>query len=123
MTTRNILIALGIAAALAAGVGTYSSTASAQDGPGYGPRMMDGYGPGYGRGPVMVAGRAMAGCAATAPAIGTCVATAAATPGAAGTANIAPATAEVTAAGDGLVARKRGGSPQRIPDRLNTQEN
>jgi hypothetical protein len=52
MTTRNILIALGVAAALAAGVGTYSSTASAHDGPGYyGPRMMDGYGPRYGRGP------------------------------------------------------------------------
>jgi hypothetical protein len=47
MTTRNILIALGVAAALAAGVGTYSSTASAHDGS----RMMDGYGPGYGRGP------------------------------------------------------------------------
>ncbi len=51
MPTRNILIALGVAAALAAGVGTFGSTASAQGGPGYGPRMMDDYGPGYGRGP------------------------------------------------------------------------
>jgi hypothetical protein len=48
MKTRNTLIALGIAAALAAGAGVYSFTASAQDGPGYGPGMMDGYGPGYG---------------------------------------------------------------------------
>jgi len=54
MKTRNTLIGLGIAAALAAGVGAYSVTASAQDagyswgmmghGPGYG----QGYGPGYG---------------------------------------------------------------------------
>jgi hypothetical protein len=51
MKTRNTLIAFGIAAALAAGVGSYSSAASAQEGPGYGPRMMDGYGPGYGSGP------------------------------------------------------------------------
>jgi hypothetical protein len=49
MTTRNLLIGLGIAAALAAGVGAFGFTASAQDGPGYGP-MMDGYGPGYGPG-------------------------------------------------------------------------
>jgi hypothetical protein len=41
------LIGLGVAAALAAGVGAYSITASAQDGPGYGPGMMGGgYGPG-----------------------------------------------------------------------------
>jgi hypothetical protein len=51
MTTRKILIALGIAAALAAGAGIYSSAASAQEGPGYGPRMMDDYGPSYDRGP------------------------------------------------------------------------
>ena len=47
MKTRNALIGLGVAAALAAGVGAYSLTASAQDG-GYGPGMMGGYGPGYG---------------------------------------------------------------------------
>jgi hypothetical protein len=50
------LIGLGLAAALAAGVGAYSLTASAQDGGaygpgmmggGYGPGMMGGYGPGY----------------------------------------------------------------------------
>ncbi len=56
MKTRNTLIGLGIAAALAAGVGAYSLTASAQGGPGYGPGMMGGYGPdyhmrGWGRGP------------------------------------------------------------------------
>ena len=55
MKPRNILISLGVAAALAAGVGAYSFTASAQDGGygpgmmgGYGPGMMGGYGPGYG---------------------------------------------------------------------------
>jgi hypothetical protein len=47
MTTRIALIGLGVAATLAAGVGAYSLTASAQDGPGYGPGMMGGYGPGY----------------------------------------------------------------------------
>lgn len=47
MKTQNTLIGLGIAAALAAGVGAYSLTASAQDGPDYGPDMMGGYGPGY----------------------------------------------------------------------------
>ena len=36
MKSRNIFIALGVAAALAAGVGVYSHTASAQGGPGYG---------------------------------------------------------------------------------------
>ena len=44
MKSRNALIALGVVAALAVGVGTYSFTASAQGGPG----MMGGYGPGYG---------------------------------------------------------------------------
>jgi hypothetical protein len=58
MTTRKTLIGLGIAAALAAGVGAYSYTAFAQTGGGYGPGyghmrgygpgMMGGYGPGYG---------------------------------------------------------------------------
>ncbi len=52
MKSRNALIALGVAAALAVGVGTYSFTASAQGGPGmmggYGPGMMGGNGPGYG---------------------------------------------------------------------------
>ena len=43
MKSRNILIALGVAAALAAGVGVYSYTASAQGGPGW---MMGGGGPG-----------------------------------------------------------------------------
>jgi hypothetical protein len=47
MKTRTALIGLGVAAALAAGVGVYSLNASAQDGPGYGPGMMGGYGPGY----------------------------------------------------------------------------
>lgn len=50
MKSRNALIALGVAAALA--VGAYSFTASAQGGPGmmggYGPGMMGGNGPGYG---------------------------------------------------------------------------
>jgi len=46
MKTRTALIGLGVAAALAAGVGVYSLTASAQGGPGWG--MMGGYGPGYG---------------------------------------------------------------------------
>ncbi len=54
MKTRNTLIGLGVAAALAAGVGAYAFTASAQDGSGYGPGMMGGYGfgmmDGYGRG-------------------------------------------------------------------------
>src|SRR5665213_3608749 len=54
------LIGLGVAAALAAGVGAYSFTAHAQYGGGYGPGMMgggygpgmmDGYGPGNGYGP------------------------------------------------------------------------
>ena len=48
MKARNVLIALGVAAALAAGVGVYSFTAFGQGGPGYGPGMMGGYGPGYG---------------------------------------------------------------------------
>ena len=52
MKSRNALIALGVAAALA--VGAYGVTASAQGGPGfgqgYGPGMMDGYGPGNGPG-------------------------------------------------------------------------
>ena len=49
MTTRKTLIGLGIAAALAAGVGVYSYSAVAQGGPGYGPgwMMRDG-GPGGG---------------------------------------------------------------------------
>lgn len=51
MKSRNALIALGVAAALAVGVGTYSFTASAQGGPGmmggYGPGMMGGNGPSY----------------------------------------------------------------------------
>ena len=58
MRTRNIMIALGVAAALAVGAGAYSHTAFAQDG-GYGPgwmmgggygpgNMMGGNGPGYG---------------------------------------------------------------------------
>ena len=46
MKTRNTMIGVGVAAALAAGVGAYSMTASAQDGAGYGPGMMDGYGSG-----------------------------------------------------------------------------
>ena len=46
MKSRNALIALGVAAALA--VGAYGVTASAQGGPGYGPGMMGGNGPGYG---------------------------------------------------------------------------
>ena len=50
MKTRNTLIGLGVAAALAVAVGTYSVTASAQNGPGYGPGMMGGYGPGYSQG-------------------------------------------------------------------------
>ena len=45
MKSRNALIALGIAAALAAGVGAYIYTASAQGGPGW--MMGGGYGPGY----------------------------------------------------------------------------
>lgn len=46
---REMLIGLGVAAALAASA--YGLTASAQSGPGYyGPGMMDGYGPGYDRG-------------------------------------------------------------------------
>jgi hypothetical protein len=49
MKSRNVLIALGVAAALAAGVGVYSYTASAQGGPGWGPGwMMGGGGPGGG---------------------------------------------------------------------------
>jgi hypothetical protein len=57
MKTRNLMIGLGVATALAAGVGTYSYTASAQDGRGYGPGMMGrGYGPGMmgGGGPGMM---------------------------------------------------------------------
>ncbi len=59
MKTRT-LIGLGVAAALAAGVGAYSFTAHAQYGGGYGPGMMgggygpgmmDGSGPGNGYGP------------------------------------------------------------------------
>jgi hypothetical protein len=59
MKSRNVLIALGVAAALAVGVGVYGYTASAQGGPGwgpgmmgggYGPGMMGGYGPGHMRG-------------------------------------------------------------------------
>ncbi len=45
MKPRSTLIALGIAAALAAGIGAYSFTASAQD-TGFGQGMMGGYGPG-----------------------------------------------------------------------------
>ena len=56
MKRRNTLIGLGVAAALVAGVGAFTLTASAQDGGGYGPGMMggqgwgmmDGYGAGYG---------------------------------------------------------------------------
>ena len=44
MKSRNVFIALGVAAALAAGIGVYSHTAFAQGGPGW---MMGGYGPGY----------------------------------------------------------------------------
>jgi len=51
MTKRNLVIGLGVAAALAAGVGAYSYTASAQRGPGYGPGwMMGGWGGGPGPG-------------------------------------------------------------------------
>ena len=52
MKTRNTLIGLGVAAALVAGVGAFTLTASAQGGSGYsyGPGMMDGYGPSYGQG-------------------------------------------------------------------------
>lgn len=47
MKSRKTLIALGVVAALAAGAGVYSYTASAQGGPGYGPGwMMGGGGPG-----------------------------------------------------------------------------
>ena len=49
MKKRNVLISLGVAAALAAAIGAYSFSASAQGGPGYGPGMMGGNGPGYGR--------------------------------------------------------------------------
>jgi len=50
MKSRNTLIALGVAAALAAGVGAYGYTASAQGGPGYGPGWMMGTGgPGGGQ--------------------------------------------------------------------------
>ena len=48
MKSRNVLIALGVAAALVAGAGAYSFTASAQGGPGW--MMGGGYGPGYMRG-------------------------------------------------------------------------
>jgi hypothetical protein len=49
MKSRNVLIGLGVAAALAAGVGAYSYNAIAQGGPGYGPGwMMRGGGPGGG---------------------------------------------------------------------------
>lgn len=49
MKSRKTLIALGVAAALAAVVGVYSYTASAQGGPGWGPGwMMGGGGPGGG---------------------------------------------------------------------------
>ena len=49
MKSRNVLIGLGVAAALAAGVGVYGYNAVAQGGPGYGPGWMmgGGYGPGY----------------------------------------------------------------------------
>jgi len=51
MKSRNTMIALGVAAALAAGVGAYSYTASAQGGPGWGPGwMMGGGGPNGGPG-------------------------------------------------------------------------
>jgi hypothetical protein len=57
MKTRNLMIGLGVVAALAAGIGAYSYTASAQGGPGYGPGMMGGgFGPGMmmsGNGPGM----------------------------------------------------------------------
>jgi len=46
MKSRNALIAVGIAAALAAAVGVYNFTASAQGGPDYGWGMMGSYGPG-----------------------------------------------------------------------------
>ena len=47
MKSRKTLIALGVVAALAAGAGVYSYTASAQGGPGWGPGwMMGGGGPG-----------------------------------------------------------------------------
>ena len=49
MKMRNTLIGFGIAAALAAAVGTYSVTASAHD-TDYGWGMMGGYGPGYNQG-------------------------------------------------------------------------
>jgi hypothetical protein len=45
MKSRNGFIALGVAAALAAGIGVYSHTAFAQGGPGW--MMGGGYGPGY----------------------------------------------------------------------------
>jgi hypothetical protein len=45
MKSRNALIALGIAAALAAGAAAFIYTASAQGGPGW--MMGGGYGPGY----------------------------------------------------------------------------
>ena len=45
MKSRNFFIALGVAAALAAGIGVYSHTAFAQGGPGW--MMGGGYGPGY----------------------------------------------------------------------------
>ncbi len=50
MKRRNMLIGLGVAAALAAGVGAYSYSASAQGGPGWGPGwgMTGGFGPGGG---------------------------------------------------------------------------
>ena len=51
MKTRNLMIGLGVAAALAAGIGAYSYTAFAQGGPGYGPGMMGG-----GFGPRMMSG-------------------------------------------------------------------
>ncbi len=53
MKTRNVLISLGVAGALAVGVGAYSFTAAAQDGPGYGSGWMmgGGWGGGPGGGP------------------------------------------------------------------------
>ena len=48
MKSRNVLIGLGVAAALAAGVGLTALPRSDKGGPGYGPGMMGGYGPGYG---------------------------------------------------------------------------
>ena len=46
MKSRNVLIGLGVAGVLAAGVGAYSYNAVAQGGPGYGPGwMMGGGGP------------------------------------------------------------------------------